>query len=72
MLGAFNAYEKDLLREYHYRLLKYLNQLKEPLIRCGYSVSKRLAKLTRFQDFPSQLPGYQDLPPLSSALSYQL
>ena len=22
-LGACNAYEKDLLREYHYRLLKY-------------------------------------------------
>ena len=22
MLGAFNTYEKDLLREYHYRLLK--------------------------------------------------
>ena len=22
MLGAFYAYEKDLLREYHYRLLK--------------------------------------------------
>ena len=22
VLGAFNTYEKDLLREYHYRLLK--------------------------------------------------
>ena len=22
VLGAFNAYEKDLLREYHYRFLK--------------------------------------------------
>ena len=40
--------------------------------RRGYSVSKRLVKLTRFQDFPSQLPGNQDLPPLSLALNYQL
>ena len=40
--------------------------------RRGYSVSKRLVKLTRFQDFPSQLPGYQDLPPLSFVLSYYL
>ena len=31
--------------------------------RRGYSVSKRLVKLARFQDFPSQLLGYQDLPP---------
>ena len=41
-------------------------------VRRGYSISKRLVKLTRFQDFPSQLPGYQDLPPLSFVLSYQL
>ena len=38
----------------------------------GYGVSKRLFKLTRFQDFPLQLSGYQDLPPLSFVLSYQL
>ena len=41
-------------------------------IRHGYSVSKRLVKLTMFQGFPWQLPGYQDLPPLSFMLSYQL
>ena len=41
-------------------------------VRRGYSISKRLVKLTRFLDFPSQLPGYQDLPPLSFVLSYQL
>ena len=32
VLGALNAYEKDLLREYHYRLFNVLNQLKEPLM----------------------------------------
>ena len=40
-------------------------------VRRGYSISKRLVKLTRFQDFLSQLPGYQDIPPLSFVLSYQ-
>ena len=38
----------------------------------GYRVSNRLAKLTRFQGFPLQLSGYQDLPPLSFELRYQL
>ena len=38
--------------------------------RRGYSVSKRLVKPTRSQDFPSQLPGY--LPPLSIVLSHRL
>ena len=32
VLGALNAYEKDLLREYHCRLFNVLNQLKEPLM----------------------------------------
>ena len=41
-------------------------------LRRGYGVSKRLVKLTRFQGFFLQLPGYQDLPPLSFVLSYQL
>ena len=40
--------------------------------RRGYSVSKRLVKLTRFQGFPLQLSKYQDPPPLSLVLSYQL
>ena len=30
--------------------------------RWGYSISKRLVKMTRFQCFPLQLPGYQDIP----------
>ena len=46
--------------------------LKVEDFRRGYSVSNRLVKLTRSQDFPSQLPGYQDLPPLLFVLSYQL
>ena len=41
-------------------------------LRRGYGISKRLVKLTRFQGFPLQLSGYQDLPPLSFVLSYQL
>ena len=40
--------------------------------RRGYSVSKRLVKLIMFQDFPSQLSGYQHPPPLSFVLSYLL
>ena len=42
------------------------------LLRRGYNVSKRLVKLTMFQDFPSHLPGYQYLPPLWFVLSYQI
>ena len=38
----------------------------------GYSVSTRLVKLIRFQGFPLQLPGYQDLVQLLFVLSYQL
>ena len=34
--------------------------------------TKRLVKLNRFQGLPLQLSRYQDLPPLSLALSYQL
>ena len=41
-------------------------------VRRGYSVSKRLVKLTRFQGFPLQLSRFQDTPPLSFVLSYQL
>ena len=37
----------------------------------GYSVSKRLVKLSRFQCFPLQLSGYGDLSPLSFVLRYQ-
>ena len=40
--------------------------------RRGYSVSKRLGKLTRFQCFPLVAVGYQDLPPLSFVLRYEL
>ena len=36
----------------------------QPPLRCGYSVSKRLVKLTRFQRFPLQVSGHQDLPAL--------
>ena len=32
MLGALHAYEKDLLREYHYSFMNVLNQLKQPLM----------------------------------------
>ena len=32
VLGALIAYAKDLPREYYYRLLNVLNQLKEPLM----------------------------------------
>ena len=40
--------------------------------RRGYSVSKRLVKLTRFKNFPLELSGHQDIPPLSFALGHQL
>ena len=33
---------------------------------------KEVTQTDQFQDFPSQLPGYQDLSPLSFVLSYQL
>ena len=52
--------------QHNKNLIEYMSN------RRGYSVSKRLIKLTMFQDFPSQLPGYQDLPPLWFVLSYQL
>ena len=40
--------------------------------RRGYSVSKRLVKLTGFNNFPLQLSGHQDKPPLSYVLHHQL
>ena len=40
--------------------------------RRGYSVSKRLVKLTRFKRFSLQLSGHQDIPPLSFVLRHQL
>ena len=55
---------------YPYQYNKNLNEYMSN--RHGYSASKRLVKLTMFQDFPSQLPGYQDIPPLWFMLSYQL
>ena len=53
-------------------LFSFLRYQTKCVIRRGYSILERLVKLTRFQDFPSQLPGYQDLPPLSFVFSYQL
>ena len=41
-------------------------------VRRGYSVSKRLVKLTRIKSFPLQLSGHQDIPPLSFVLRHQL
>ena len=35
------------------------------VLRRGYSVSKRLVKLTRFKSFHVQLSGHQDIPLLS-------
>ena len=55
---------------YPYQHNKNLNEYMSN--RRRYSASKRLVKLTMFQDFPSQLPGYQDIPPLWFMLSYQL
>ena len=42
------------------------------LFKHGYSVSKMLVKLTRFQCFPLQLSRYQDLAPLPFVLRYHL
>ena len=41
-------------------------------IRRGYSVLERLVKLTRFKNFPLELSGHQDIPPLSFMLGHQL
>ena len=42
------------------------------ICRRGYSVSKRLVKLTRFKSLPLQLSGHQDIPPLLFVLRHQL
>ena len=46
--------------------------LDSKLGQCGYSISKRLVKLTRFQCYPLQVSGYQDIAPLLYVLRYQL
>ena len=40
--------------------------------RRGYSISKRLVRLTRFQCYPLQVSGYQDIAPLLFVLRHQL
>ena len=42
------------------------------ICRRGYSVSKRLVKLTRFKSLPLQLSGHQDIPPSLFVLRHQL
>ena len=46
-------------------LSKYIDTNLQTNCRSGYSVSKRLLKLTSFKSFPLQLSGYQDISLLS-------
>ena len=45
--------------------MKQMYQRYIKIFRCRYSISKRLVKLTRFESFPLQLSGHQDIPLLS-------
>ena len=64
--GKYEEIQKAIFY-YHFKFLVCLIQLS----RRGYSVKRRLVKLTRFQCFPLKVSGYQDIPPSSLALRSQ-
>ena len=71
-MEKYNLNSIQLMSTPHYSLRKNHTWSSSWIKQARIQRFKEVTQTDQFQDFPSQLPGYQDLSPLSFVLSYQL